>query len=211
MRWQHCRLEYNHNFWVKYYSEFNSSNKVVLSDVLNGNIPANTPIYLAGAINTESGADFSKQVMTVHGDNVLVSINSVDELRSDELNIHGTYAGKQVENSYVLDPTRSKLVSVESATIQPFGVYFSAIGISSPYLEFEESGTTGAHAINGDKLLVWAGDKQIVILAPSAQNIKVYNMNGLLVKDIDVEAGKTIIDELVEGCYIVNGTKVVIR
>jgi hypothetical protein len=47
--------------------------------------------------------------------------------------------------------------------------------------------------------------------AAAPANVKIYNINGQLVRIVDVNKGTTLVDDLYGGIYIVNGKKLAIK
>ena len=95
------------------------------------------------------------------------------------------------------------------------------------YNDFEKNGITfaegsivldialdkvsGVDAIVVDGLLVKGVNNAIEVVAPDKAIVSVYDLGGCLIRSVEVNVGKTLIEGLVEGIYIVNHVKVVVK
>ena len=95
------------------------------------------------------------------------------------------------------------------------------------YNDFEKSGITfadgsivldialdkvsGVAAITVDGLYVKGVDNAIEVVAPGKAIVSVYDLGGRLIRSVEVNEGKTLIEGLVEGIYLVNRVKVYVK
>ena len=58
---------------------------------------------------------------------------------------------------------------------------------------------------------VYIQNGRMYIDAAAPAKVKIYNVNGQLVRIVDVNKGTTLVDDLYGGIYIVNGKKLAIK
>lgn len=87
---------------------------------------------------------------------------------------------------------------------------FSPDHFDSDIAEREIDFTTGIETVTADgaTLRIACDGANLVIYADSAMSLKLYSINGSLVRVIDIENGKNIVSDLARGVYIVAGRKV---
>ena len=70
---------------------------------------------------------------------------------------------------------------------------------------------SGVDSVGIDGFRAYGGNGCIVVEADAEASVSVYNMLGVLVRRAEVAAGKTRIDGVGAGVYIVNGVKVMVK
>ena len=76
-------------------------------------------------------------------------------------------------------------------------------------LQFTTS-TGIAGTVAGEAMTIVAQGGVIYIHAPAPQAVAIYNASGVLVREVQLQAGDNVVDSLPKGFYIVNRTKVVL-
>ena len=102
-------------------------------------------------------------------------------------------------------------------TVKPFEAYLTTAEAAARFYSFFENGnaTTGIETIptkeiNGVK--AWANGSILYILSDKARHVQVFSTTGMLVKNVEVKAGKNAaVSDLPSGIYIVNKKKVVVK
>ena len=78
-------------------------------------------------------------------------------------------------------------------------------------VNFIVSPLSGVDEMGADGFAVYGTKGGIVVTTTTPQVISIYNIAGRLVNSVNVEEGRTTIEGLMAGFYIVNGTKVMVR
>lgn len=69
----------------------------------------------------------------------------------------------------------------------------------------------GVRNVMTDNFSVSGGQGQIIIRSDNGANVRIYNMEGVLVRRINVDAGVSVVDNVQKGIYIVNNHKVLVK
>jgi len=77
---------------------------------------------------------------------------------------------------------------------------------------FTYNSTTGFIQNNFYEELIIRSEKgRLIILSTTPQCVKIYNINGCLIRSLAIENGEAIIDGLEKGIYLVNNRKVIVK
>lgn len=167
-------------------------------------VPAVT-LFTAKEPRTLSGKVYSKDYGPLS--NVKVKLMAGEVLYSAVSNEQGLYSISviQSEKDY-------KLVIDE---VEAYDKYEHAelINLSAGDQVFDICLTpfSGVGEIEVANLAAYGAEGRIIVKANAAEKVNVYNIAGRMVRSVNVEEGTTIIEGLMAGFYIVNGTKVVVR
>lgn len=72
--------------------------------------------------------------------------------------------------------------------------------------------STGNKAIPDSKLIAFSIEKgRMLIIADSKEQVKLYSTSGKLVRSVDLSSGKTLIEGLSTGVYVVGNLKVAVK
>ncbi len=72
--------------------------------------------------------------------------------------------------------------------------------------------STGNKAIPDSKLIAFSVEKgRILIISDSKEQVKLYSTSGKLVRSVDLSRGKTEIEGLITGTYVVGNLKVAVK
>ena len=70
---------------------------------------------------------------------------------------------------------------------------------------------SGVGSVTADGLYVKGVNNAIEVVAPGRAVVTVYDLSGRLIRSVEVNEGKTLIEGLVEGIYLVNRVKVYVK
>lgn len=184
---------------------------------LVGGIKANTP-YVAGRhMNTSSG------VTTFIGENTTVNQTQEDiRVKGENYDLVGTYNNRllSVATTYRLNDSGSAFavnedVSGNAETVvsmAPFSVYVDApensasVEINIPVVD--DSSEIEDIVSEKTGLRITRNGGIINIHSDSACEVKVFNVDGILVRVLHLKAGDNTVDGIDTGLYILNGMKV---
>ncbi|MDE6336154.1 MAG: hypothetical protein K2L34_06255, partial [Muribaculaceae bacterium] len=78
--------------------------------------------------------------------------------------------------------------------------------------EFVVGGTTGIETASAasDTLSVVREGADIVVYAPAEIRLAIYSLNGSLVRVVDLNAGRNVIEGLAKGTYVIGGVKIML-
>lgn len=138
-------------------------------------------------------------VITYDADNGTVTITC----ESEDVEIRYT-----TDNS---DPTTESELYAGTFDVDPNVVIraraFSVDLLDSDIAEINISGIFSP-IINGSTLRIITEGSTLVIYSDSALRLPVYNLNGALVRAMDIEPGRNVVHDLPHGLYIIGGIKV---
>lgn len=190
---------------------------------LASTIEANRPYLVGTCGNTEGGkVKFSAQNGTV--------AQTPDEIvsKGPDYTLHATYESRSLDaaTTYMLDAEGSSFAATGAAPLEatdsdydakadisPFSVYaeapadYGAIDINIPLNDY----VTGVDHIGDDRagLRIERSGDTCIIYSDKACEIKVFGIDGILVRVLHLSAGANTVDGLRPGIYIMNGVKTV--
>lgn len=134
-------------------------------------------------------------------------------LRSGEVEY---YAVTDVDGSYSVDVIQYSLdyeMTVEAEGYKPAveAVSFADGDVADKDVALVKDDGSGVDSIGIDGFKAYGGSGCIVIETEADAQVYVYNTVGSLVRSVEAVAGKTRIDGIGAGIYIVNGVKVIVR
>ena len=134
-------------------------------------------------------------------------------LRSGEVEY---YAVTDVDGSYSVDVIQYSLdyeMTVESEGYKPAveAVSFADGDVADKDVALVKDDGSGVDSIGIDGFKAYGGSGCIVVETEADAQVYVYNTVGSLVRSVEAVAGKTRIDGIGAGVYIVNGVKVIVR
>ena len=124
------------------------------------------------------------------------------EMTTDE---NGTYSFEIADDSmeYALSASLEGYNSYQKS-----GITFDE---GSVVLDIALEQISGVGMVTVDGLYVKGVNNAIEVVAPDKAIVSVYDLGGCLIRSVEVNEGKTLIEGLVEGIYIVNHVKVVVK
>lgn len=134
-------------------------------------------------------------------------------LRSGEVEY---YAVTDVDGSYSVDVIQYSLdyeMTVESEGYKPAveAVSFADGDVADKDVALVKDDGSGVDSIGIEGFKAYGGSGCIVVETEAGAQVYVYNTVGSLVRSVEAVAGKTRIDGIGAGIYIVNGVKVIVR
>ena len=134
-------------------------------------------------------------------------------LRSGEVEY---YAVTDVDGSYSVDVIQYSLdyeMTVEAEGYKPYveAVSFADGDVADKDVALVKDDGSGVDSIGIEGFKAYGGSGCIVIETEADAQVYVYNTVGSLVRSVEAVAGKTRIDGIGAGLYIVNGVKVIVR
>ncbi len=134
-------------------------------------------------------------------------------LRSGEVEY---YAVTDVDGSYSVDVIQYSLdyeMTVEAEGYKPAveAVSFADGDVADKDVALVKDDGSGVDSIGIDGFKAYGGSGCIVVETEADAQVYVYNTVGSLVRSVEAVAGKTRIDGIGAGLYIVNGVKVIVR
>lgn len=190
---------------------------------LSDKIKANTPYIVATHFNTKAGkVRFAAQDITVD--------RTPDEIRckGEGYDMLGTFGKRQLNaaTTYRLNSKGSSFVagdqssyaaddneSAEYAEVEPFSVYIEAPENSQPLdIDIPIKDLSGINDISvpSTGLRIIRDGDTLIINSDCDCEIKVFDVNGILVKVLHLSAGANTCDGLPAGIYILNGVKTIL-
>lgn len=70
--------------------------------------------------------------------------------------------------------------------------------------------TSGLKSVITDNFYARGGNGQITVRSDNGTKVKIYTTDGILVREVSVDSGVTVIDNLAKGIYLVNNRKVIV-
>lgn len=203
--WFHHSKDYDHDFWVKRYSDQDTESGKVYFDYAD-QFKAHIP-YIVAIPGAHWGpeSDLSGKTITFSGENAeydtsrkLVSSSSVYSFR-------GTYCTKQIdEDIYYLNAEGNAFTKVSGYTVPPFHAYFAK--------RYEDDESSSA---NVSSLIIGSHDDiPTSIVSPFLSEdtqVEIYSINGVKVRDASYRDGMLDVSGLSKGIYIVKGKKMIIQ
>ena len=203
--WFHHSKDYDHDFWVKRYSDQDTESGKVYFDYAD-QFKAHIP-YIVAIPGAHWGpeSDLSGKTITFSGENAeydtsrkLVSSSSVYSFR-------GTYCTKQIdEDIYYLNAEGNAFTKVSGYTVPPFRAYFAK--------RYEDDESSSA---NVSSLIIGSHDDiPTSIVSPFLSEdtqVEIYSINGVKVRDASYRDGMLDVSGLSKGIYIVKGKKMIIQ
>ena len=187
---------------------------------LVGEIEANTPYIAARHKNTSAGlTKFSAENVTVYQTPADIRIKGADydlvgTFGMRELSVDATYRLGNDGSSFVAGSDSGSDDVKSTVTVAPFTVYVEApadgmpVDINIPIVD-ASSGIDGIVSASADLRIKRNGDA-VDIYSSSACEVKVYNMDGVLVWVLHLQAGDNTVSGIPSGVYIFNGVKVLL-
>lgn len=134
-------------------------------------------------------------------------------LRSGEVEY---YAVTDVDGSYSVDVIQYSLdyeMTVEAEGYKPYveAVSFADGDVADKDVALVKDDGSGVDSIGIEGFKAYGGSGCIVVETEADTQVYVYNTVGSLVRSVEAVAGKTRIDGIGAGLYIVNGVKVIVR
>ena len=134
-------------------------------------------------------------------------------LRSGEVEY---YAVTDVDGSYSVDVIQYSLdyeMTVEADGYKPAveSVSFADGDVTDKDVALDKDDGSGVDSIGIEGFKAYGGSGCIVVETEADAQVYVYNTVGSLVRSVEAVAGKTRIDGIGAGIYIVNGVKVIVR
>ena len=134
-------------------------------------------------------------------------------LRSGEVEY---YAVTDVDGSYSVDVIQYSLdyeMTVEAEGYKPYveAVSFADGDVADKDVALVKDDGSGVDSIGIEGFKAYGGSGCIVVETEADAQVYVYNTVGSLVRSVEAVAGKTRIDGIGAGLYIVNGVKVIVR
>ena len=75
----------------------------------------------------------------------------------------------------------------------------------------DDGGATGLETVNTDKLIAYSVDGILNLITPNAQSVKVYAIDGRLVRTLQLGEGRNEVSGLAKGIYIIDNRKVAVK
>ena len=197
-------------------------------------IKANTP-YIISMPNNDNYADsyILSGLVTFSSENVTVPSSEQTETRkSNGFTMYVNYGMPWLSKEYLFamnvgevyqGHAEGSLFARNLREVRPFEAYLSNIVIVQGVM----TNTSEAHyfslfgeevALAIDEIPLKAGAMQVYIQngrmyidAAAPAKVKIYNVNGQLVRIVEINKGTTLVDDLYGGIYIVNGKKFAIK
>ena len=96
-----------------------------------------------------------------------------------------------------------------------FRGYIKPVGVDpakAPALVIgDDGGATGLETVNTDKLIAYSVDGILNVITSKAQSVKVYAVDGRLVRTLQLGEGRNEVSGLAKGIYIVDNRKVAVK
>ena len=191
--WFVSRDDDGKDFWLKSFSA--TDGETVFFDFVD-EIRANVPYIIATPGNKWGEEyDLRGKTMAFIAEGVKVPESSKFKAMTDDINFVGV-STQQIVTGYVLDEIGKYFVMKEDAPLKAFRAFFTvddtAPVASAPRLKIDSYQTDDITDITG----VADGESDV------------YSLDGIKVGTVSVSQGKTVINHLPQGVYIVNGKKI---
>lgn len=186
------------------YASYNTDERKIVFTRLTGDLVANTPYILTGAVNPNTGGTAildSRNNASSTAKTIPAVTSTIYATAENHSGFTGTYAfqtitrGDANETRYGFNPSTGKfqIASYSGAALKPFRAYFT---LPLPY---EEQTSAPAYTVVFDDTITGISDTIQVEVEPT----DVYTLGGVRV------ATKGDLSRLPKGVYIVNGKKVI--
>lgn len=183
-------------------------------------IEANIP-YLIVVKEANSTIKFTGKV---EAEKVLIKLSAPQSIAgsSSEYSFNSNFkplAAGEATGLYLLNADGSGFVKAGSgATVGSFRAYITTVSetpSNAPRLVIgkDEGGATSmdAEGLNASELTVYSNGGIMEVVAPEAQSVKVYGIDGRLVWVLELNAGSNTVTGLAKGVYVVGNQKVVVK
>ena len=116
--------------------------------------------------------------------------------------------------AYSFDITNDSMEYTLKASLEGYNDY-EVTGITfeegSKVMDIAMEQMSGVGMLTADGLYVKGVNNAIEVVAPHKAVVNVYDLSGRLIRSVEVDEGKTLIEGFVEGLYLVNHTKVYVK
>lgn len=203
------------NYWLKTFS--GKIDETTLGFDYSNKIKADTPYIIAFPGDKWGEADsFVGKDISVRATNVSISRSGSGEAFADGYSFRGTYTGVGLSDPYYCLHLKGNLFEKkESGYVDAFRCYLS-LGTNTPLVAPRSFGIGGGEitGINGipqqenDKLHVYVQNDKLIINSPKSTIIRIYGIEGRLVRTLQATEGLNIVTGLANGFYLVEKQKV---
>lgn len=178
---------------------FTSHNKDLVTFTQVNSIEANVPYIITRS------ADMA---LTLEASNVIIDKTVPEAVTQDGFTFIGTYS--PIDNTagtyYALDENKFKPTITE---IPAFQAYFDGV---TGYEALKIDNGVGIDKEQMKEMIISSPSHgTIIISTPIAQAIKVYSMDGRLIRDIELTEGVNTVNGLASGIYFVHNQKIAVR
>lgn len=85
------------------------------------------------------------------------------------------------------------------------------VGSYEDYMAQQDDNTTLQTDGNADQVIIYAQDKNIILVASESGVATVSNLNGQVIKCVNYQEGLNNLGEFAQGVYVINGVKVIVK
>lgn len=182
---------------------------LIYSEVESGMMEANVPYIFS--LKKSEGNDTQKQYI-FYGDETNPNENPSVEINGYAFT--GTYVEKiGAEEGYVLNPQGTAFVRGVAETVIPaYCAYLTAPkGTSLKSIRISSDIPTGLDKTESEGMRIHVQDDVVEIYSTKAEMIKIYGIDGSLVRNVELAEGFNRITGLLKGIYLVSDVKIVIK
>lgn len=84
-------------------------------------------------------------------------------------------------------------------------------GSYEDYMAQQKGNTTLQTDANADQVIIYAQDKNIILVASESGDATISNLNGQVIKSVNYQEGLNNLGEFAQGVYLVNGVKLIVK
>ena len=163
-------------------------------------IEANTPYLIEQDADGYADFEFSANNVSIDPEAAMVAVES------DGFTFQGTFT--PVENeAATLHAFNGSEFTTSFPTIAPFEAYFAG-GDEHP---FTLTDPTAIRTLNGGGLEVYSIKQGLLVRANESTQVRLYSVDGRLVRSLELQEGENRISGLAEGIYLLDNHKVVVK
>ena len=204
--WFHAGETADKDFWVRGFERLDNNGDIIFLDNVD-QMEAYVP-YLYNVPSDYWGKKYNLcgKALTFYGENATLYKDMNMGLHSSAYNLIGTTIGKTIENAWFINPEGNAFIYANSQIVPAFHAYFvDSNQYFSSFVSPKEMPVLHIKFQSDD-------ENTTAIMAPiatSANEVNVYNLQGVKVATLPLHNGTIDLHQLPKGIYMVGGKKVI--
>ena len=222
------------DFWAKE-PVMDNENTLYFSHISDAKFEAGMPYLIS--FPGDGFGKYSLKDQEIVFSNANVNVAATDDLTAGvncgQYTMAGTGMGlssSEAEDYYLFDVENNVFQKKVGEGVVPFRCYVqktpSEEGSSSlrsghgnvvfagsyeDYMAQQKGNTTLQTDANADQVIIYAQDKNIILVASESGDATISNLNGQVIKSVNYQEGLNNLGEFAQGVYLVNGVKLIVK
>lgn len=222
------------DFWAKE-PVMDNENTLYFSHISDAKFEAGMPYLIS--FPGDGFGKYSLKDQEIVFSNANVNVAATDDLTAGvncgQYTMAGTGMGlssSEAEDYYLFDVENNVFQKKVGEGVVPFRCYVqktpSEEGSSSlrsghgnvvfagsyeDYMAQQKGNTTLQTDANADQVIIYAQEKNIILVASESGDATISNLNGQVIKSVNYQEGLNNLGEFAQGVYLINGVKVIVK